>query len=346
MAQRLGTLLVEKGMLAEEQLEQALRVQRVSGGSLGTHLVNLGLVTEDDLSRALASIFGVPSVSREQLLAAPYSVVTALSPEFERRHGALPFREESNALHVAFTDPTDLLAIQEAAFLAGRRIIAHAAPEFVLHQVLSRHLGSAGADLKHQRPGDEVLAPPTPGGDAPAAAPRDPADQERQTLADLGRRLADATSRDAVLDAALEALTGRVNRGILFALKGDRAVMWRTCGFAQAPSPIALPLEDSGILAGIREGGSASIGSISAEECDTPLLRLFPDGILGRMLVLPIYVKLHPVAAFIAEVSRQSPTDLAGFNLISSLTSTALEVLILRRKILSASGADAGEAAP
>jgi hypothetical protein len=326
MGRRLGDLLVGSGRLQADELDRALREQRVSGGTLGTHLVRLGYLSEADLSEALADVYGVPEATREELVRAPAELLDLLSPEFAQRHLACPFREDEAGLHVALGDPADLLALQEAAFLAGRRIVAHAAPEFVIHETLVRKLGRAEEPLLH-RPGDE--APPAARPEAEAA--------ETRPLARLGDRLATASSRDEVLDAVLGALSERVTRGALFALRAERAVLWRTCGFDSSEPGVEVTLQDSGVLAGVREGDSVSTGPLSPSEADAPLLRLFPDAALGRILVLPIYLKQHPVAVFLGDLSGICSPDLSELSLISSLTATALEVVILRQKILRAS---------
>lgn len=50
---RLGRLLVNRGLIDEQQLEQALAAQRSSGSRLGELLVAKGVISERDLARAL-----------------------------------------------------------------------------------------------------------------------------------------------------------------------------------------------------------------------------------------------------------------------------------------------------
>ena len=44
----LGEILVHKGLITNEQLEQALRYQKKTGKFLGVTLVNLGFLKEGD----------------------------------------------------------------------------------------------------------------------------------------------------------------------------------------------------------------------------------------------------------------------------------------------------------
>ncbi len=75
----LGRLLVEQGLLREEELEQALADQAATGRRLGETLVELGLVSPPALSRALAEQYGIELATEE-------GFGTGLRIEIERRH--------------------------------------------------------------------------------------------------------------------------------------------------------------------------------------------------------------------------------------------------------------------
>ena len=62
MSQRLGDLLVKEKVLSPEQLEQALKAQKDSGGKdrLGSILVKLGFLSDDDVTGPFGGVF-VPS---------------------------------------------------------------------------------------------------------------------------------------------------------------------------------------------------------------------------------------------------------------------------------------------
>ena len=51
---RLGDIFVERGLITSEQLQEALAVQRESGGKVGEILVELGLVTRIALAGIIA----------------------------------------------------------------------------------------------------------------------------------------------------------------------------------------------------------------------------------------------------------------------------------------------------
>ncbi|HCJ66706.1 MAG TPA: type II secretion system protein GspE, partial [Elusimicrobia bacterium] len=63
LKKRLGDLLVDLGIISREQLQQALEVQRQTGGKLGRILIQLGFVTEEVLLYFLGKQAGVSYVS-------------------------------------------------------------------------------------------------------------------------------------------------------------------------------------------------------------------------------------------------------------------------------------------
>ena len=76
----LGRLLVEQGLLSEEQLEHALGVQAANGLPLGRTLVELGIISSPTLSRMLVAQHGTE-------LTAADGFGTGLWSAIERRHG-------------------------------------------------------------------------------------------------------------------------------------------------------------------------------------------------------------------------------------------------------------------
>ncbi|MEW6041309.1 MAG: hypothetical protein AB1633_07295, partial [Elusimicrobiota bacterium] len=60
---KLGEMLVQVGMITQEQLSEALQIQKQSGGKLGNILINLGYVTEELLFAFLGKQAGLQFIS-------------------------------------------------------------------------------------------------------------------------------------------------------------------------------------------------------------------------------------------------------------------------------------------
>ena len=75
----LGRLLVEQGLISEDELERSLAEQASTGRPLGETLVELGFVSGPALSRALAAQYGLELITEA-------GFGTGLRLEIERRH--------------------------------------------------------------------------------------------------------------------------------------------------------------------------------------------------------------------------------------------------------------------
>src|SRR3989304_1656284 len=59
---RLGELLVEKGLITEEQCQHALDIQKKTGRRLGQAIIELGFVKEEELLQVLSKQMALPHI--------------------------------------------------------------------------------------------------------------------------------------------------------------------------------------------------------------------------------------------------------------------------------------------
>src|ERR1700679_592280 len=106
----LGQLLIERGLIATEDLERALELQRERRGEkLGKILVDMGYIAQRDLLSALSEQLGLPIAQ----LGAPASApeLEGLSPRFLRQSRIFPVSIEEGSLTLAMADPLDFETI-------------------------------------------------------------------------------------------------------------------------------------------------------------------------------------------------------------------------------------------
>ncbi len=109
---RLGDLLVEKGLITDEQLQLALKEQKKLGRKLGGTLVELGMIDEDSILNLLSGQLGIPLVSLTNFNFNE-EVVRKLSESIARRYRAIVLEERANDFLVGMADPTDIYALDE-----------------------------------------------------------------------------------------------------------------------------------------------------------------------------------------------------------------------------------------
>lgn len=119
MAIRLGELLIQKKLLTQAQLEEALQAQVIFGGKLGTVLIEMGLINEDKLADVLSQLLSVPCAKPGQLQNIPEEVIRIISPELAARHKVVPVEVSGRKLTLAMADPHNLKAIDEISFRSG-----------------------------------------------------------------------------------------------------------------------------------------------------------------------------------------------------------------------------------
>ena len=118
---RLGDLLIQQGLLTDEQLKFALDEQKRSGRKLGRIVVESAFVTEEAISQALDKQLRIAFVVIKHL--SPKTELISLLPEAQaRRFRAIVLDELDGKLRVGFVDPTDLQAYDEIARIARREI--------------------------------------------------------------------------------------------------------------------------------------------------------------------------------------------------------------------------------
>jgi MSHA biogenesis protein MshE len=114
LRKRLGDLLVEEGIITEQQVEQALQAQKQTGRKLGDSLIQLGFLTETQMLEFLAHQLNVPLIdlNRANIDA---EAVQLLSEVHARRLRALVISHQDDTVRVAMSDPADLY-LQEFLF--------------------------------------------------------------------------------------------------------------------------------------------------------------------------------------------------------------------------------------
>ena len=109
---RLGDLLVEQGLITDDQLKLALQEQKKMGRKLGNTLVELGMIDEDSILNLLSGQLSIPLIDLRNF---NYNeeVVRTLSESIARRYRAIVLEDRASDYLVGMADPTDLYALDE-----------------------------------------------------------------------------------------------------------------------------------------------------------------------------------------------------------------------------------------
>ena len=164
MRKKIGELLIEAGVVTEQQVRAALGRRGAPGHQkLGEVLVSQGLCTPADIARALAAQHGLPFVELPEDI--PAAVASLVSVDFQSEHRVLPFRVEvegrSERIHIAVEDPGDLTLVDELRFQLRKQVRVFVASSDDMDTALARARGEP-LDIVEAEPLDEEVPTPPP----------------------------------------------------------------------------------------------------------------------------------------------------------------------------------------
>ena len=121
---RIGELLVQRGLISAEQLEQALAEQRSTREFLGAMLIRQGVIQPEALLEVLSEQFGIPheSLTPQDV---DWRVVKQFPASVLAEGRCFPIRASEETVTVAVANPLDawgLSAIEKAEAARFRKI--------------------------------------------------------------------------------------------------------------------------------------------------------------------------------------------------------------------------------
>ena len=105
---RLGELLLERGTVTQEQLDQALSSRSDPRERLGQTLVRLGILKEGDVVELLAQQFSLPIATANKLSNADPAAVRLVPEHLARQASVLALQRDGDSMEVAVADPKQL----------------------------------------------------------------------------------------------------------------------------------------------------------------------------------------------------------------------------------------------
>lgn len=115
---KLGEALFEEGLIAREQLDEALKAQKNDRRKLGELLVERGWIEDQKLSEVLARLFQIPFVRLSEGKINE-KILSTIPQELIQRHKIIPLDIKDNCLTVATSNPLDMTALQEIQLKCG-----------------------------------------------------------------------------------------------------------------------------------------------------------------------------------------------------------------------------------
>jgi type IV pilus assembly protein PilB len=143
---RLGEILIQEGLLTEDQCKQVLSEQKSSGHRLGYLLVKQGVVDENAITKVLARQYRMPAVDLSRFVVDPH--ISKLIPsDMALKHTVLPLKREGRTLTVAMADPTNLGLIEDLKFITRYDLFPVIAGEYTLRTLIEKQYETSDQQL-------------------------------------------------------------------------------------------------------------------------------------------------------------------------------------------------------
>ena len=140
---RIGDILVEEGILTEEQLEEALKAAKAENKKIGEAITDLGFASEQDIAEALSSQLGFEYVNLSTVHI-PDNVLCLINESVLRKHLMIPYAFVPNTINqvkVAMVDPMDMSAIDDFSIVTNLLVVPSVATTRDILIALDRYYG-------------------------------------------------------------------------------------------------------------------------------------------------------------------------------------------------------------
>ena len=115
---QLGELLIDFGVINQNQLEKALEAQKTKGGLIGELLVEMGFAKEEDIAQALTVQYGFPYLPLSSYEIST-EIVNIIPVKIARQYLLIPIDKIGNNLTLVMANPLNAKAVEEVETICG-----------------------------------------------------------------------------------------------------------------------------------------------------------------------------------------------------------------------------------
>lgn len=146
---RLGDLLVDAGVISQDQLVKALSIQKTEKRDtrLGELLIDLGYTDEKQIMKALCEQLKLPGIDLSTVRI-PEEITKLIQESVLRKYNLVPFQfseKNPNLIKVAMSDPLDIRAMDDVSIITGLQIERYVATPSNIAATIDRYYGNAEA---------------------------------------------------------------------------------------------------------------------------------------------------------------------------------------------------------
>lgn len=141
---RLGDVLIDAGLISDEQLSFALSQQKQTKRRLGDELIAEGVITEAGLIEALQMQLGIEFVDLSAIDLDP-EMSRVVSKNVARQYNVVPVRTSPEEVFLAMGDPLNFMAIEAVKNATRKRVVPMVATQDSIMRAIMTLYGNEGA---------------------------------------------------------------------------------------------------------------------------------------------------------------------------------------------------------
>ena len=136
---QLGELLLEKEIISEEELKEALEIQKKQRkGLLGQILIERKYITEKDILTVLSAQYGFPYLPLSSYSISP-EILKLIPENAAKQYYVLPVERIGNILSVVMADPLNKSAIDDIEYITGCKVEVFIATALEITKALAQY---------------------------------------------------------------------------------------------------------------------------------------------------------------------------------------------------------------
>ncbi len=131
-------ILLRETPLTEEQLSEALEIQKEKSGKLKEILLRLNYLKEEDFLKVLSKWLGIPYLAELSSLEIAPELIDKVPINFAKKYEVLPLSEDGEGVTVATSDPLNTFPLDDLSLLLKCRVQPAAATSQLILTTINR----------------------------------------------------------------------------------------------------------------------------------------------------------------------------------------------------------------
>ena len=375
----LGELLRAARLLDSKQLNEAIEYQCIYGGKLGTSLIELGLIDEDQLAKALSKQLKRHYIKPKLLMKVSPSVLNLIPAETALKYQVVPYHKDGQRLYVGLNETDNRSCIDELSSLLDCIIVPLAIPEIRLMLALKKHYNmqiqpryeTIAGQMNRRMQAAQKIAPKqqktkkqiSPGAEAEPSlsdvsawpllgdTPYPPEEEEQEDhyyetsaqkketdTASLLQKLANPQDREDIAKAIIAHLKTDYPECALLMVRKDAATGWLAAveNGIKRFEHIDISLKNNSVFGLVAASSSIYLGPMPDSRENHIILDFFSTKLPQDVLVMPITVQKRLVSFLYIQGNLEAlEKQLTELQNIVEKAEMSFKLLILKNKILS-----------